>query len=466
MSEEIKVKATFEGASVKRGLDSIRSYASDFGKDLQNRLLGGLAGGAIIGTIFSGIKDAVDKFGKIADTAAKFGLSAEEFQRISFAAKQLGLEGDSAVRIIQKLKIALADATGNEKINKQLVAMGTSLESINDANPIKAIQEIAAGLEGLTDAQKLDKLKDIFGSKLAADALVLARDLDALRREIADAPIVNEAEVAKLALIEDKLNKAAQRWDALKARIAGGLFDQGFVERSTGRTVEFFDKAAQVIARSTNVTKEQREAAVKFSQMIRKPDGVGEAFQQNVRSMGGAALVGGTDFFDGLGEAARAEISRAFAPEFVSTALKDIPLESLKAIAKSQEAWDDFTDDVSGWVQSAAARSSGLGETFGRVTREDFLAEVNRREQEKKDRDASARRIAEEAKAAQAGQKIGEMTAAPVADFLQSQGGGGRFFAPMIDVKTALERIAQATEATEENTRPGADGSDAPGDEY
>jgi hypothetical protein len=465
MSEEIKVKATFEGAAVKRGLDSVRSYASDFGKDLTSRIFGGLAGGAILGTVFSSIKGAIDQFGKIADTAAKFGLTAEEFQRVTFAAKQLGLEGDTAARVIQKLKIALADATGDEKVSRTLKAMGASVESIDNANAVKALEEISAGLDGLTDAQKLDKLKDIFGAKLAADALVLVRDLETLRREIADAPIVNEAEVAKLALIEDKLNKAAQRWDALKARVAGGLFDQGFVERSTGRTLEFFDKAAQVIAKSTNATDEQRAAAQRFLEMSRAPGEKGDEFRRQVSSMGTAGILaqGGTDFFEGLGDAARAEVSKAFAPEFVSTALKDIPLESLKAIATSQDAWDDFTDDISGWVQSITARSAGLGETFGQVTREDFLAEVKRREEERENRDQAARRASEESRQAEA---MKAATAAPVADFLQSQGGGGRFFAPMIDVRTALERIAAATEGTEENTRPGSEGAEEASDSY
>lgn len=127
--------------------------------------------------------------GQIADNAAKAGMSAEEYQKWTFAAEQSGMSMDTLQGAMIKQQKAFSEAkTGNKALGETYETLGINLSNISSSED--AFNQTMAALAGVTDeAQRNALANDLFGKSYAELTPLLnegAAGMDALKQKASD----------------------------------------------------------------------------------------------------------------------------------------------------------------------------------------------------------------------------------------------------------------------------------------
>jgi hypothetical protein len=456
MGAEIKVKASFDGSEVKRGLDSLRGKASEFAGSLATRYLGFAAAAAGVVKGYSMMREAAKKFGDVADRAARFGVSTSDLQKIEFAANEVGITSEKAGGLLDKLRLAMSRAGRDTKLAETMKAVGVTAEVIAQNDPGRAFEQMANGLKDLTTPQRVAALREIFGNRAAVDAMTLFQDLDGLKRNMADAPILSDIEVAKLQRMDEILERMERRWNNIKAGVVGsfgGTFGTDELnENEQARLDEQFRRGEE--AGFTGVT---RALSPRGEALLTYGDFYGRTFGRRLFPTAEARLQ-------------RTGVSGAFANaspeaiEFFRKVQSEQFLAAMKKSGISAESVLGMAEKTPEQLAEQINRLKGLSGLGGVVKGIELITPESI---------AEAARQATKARAdaaAAGGTTPGTTlptasTSGIVAQAIQTVGGGGFAFAPDVTLST-LTRIADATEETAERLRAGgAEGSGVePGD--
>lgn len=118
------------GAQSAKKMQGLFSEAGSAIKSSLSGLSGGFLAGGLVGLISEqtvrALGDMVKSVADMADEAARVGLGVEDFQALSFAARQSGVEADKVTDLFQKFNLELGEA----------VAKGNDLSRILEANGI------------------------------------------------------------------------------------------------------------------------------------------------------------------------------------------------------------------------------------------------------------------------------------------------------------------------------------------
>jgi hypothetical protein len=145
--------------------------------------------------------DAIDAASALVDTADRIGVGVEALQELRFAATQSGLTVEQFDKGLQVFTTRLGEAaSGTGKAKDALKAFGLDAKELSK-DPAKALTTIADKIAGLsTQAEKLDRAKDIFGPLGAVFVNLLQQGgpaLDAMRQKARDFGIVLDEELAR-----------------------------------------------------------------------------------------------------------------------------------------------------------------------------------------------------------------------------------------------------------------------------
>jgi hypothetical protein len=187
------------------------------------------AAGAVIAGAFSlnaiggALTDVIEKTSRIADGAARIGVSAEAFQRLSFAAQQ---SGGSMSAIESSMRI-MADRLTDGKLPEALTAMGLSITTLRAMAPDQAFLTIANAVAGIPDPMLQSATAvDIFGR--GAQAI-----LPAIKAGFADvaasAPVMSNAMILSADQMGDKVAEMQLKLDNLRAQALLPLIN-GFMQ--------------------------------------------------------------------------------------------------------------------------------------------------------------------------------------------------------------------------------------------
>jgi hypothetical protein len=205
---EIKVKATFDGSSVRTGLNQLKGYGKEFSSSLAGGIAGGLGAAAIAGKMIQGFANALEKFATIGDLSERLGVDTTMLQRFGFAAEQTGMDIETAAKALQKIKLSMGDAAaGEKKATDAFSALGISLEDIRRGNPETILFKIADGLSKVGDEnQRLNMLTEILGNRLGGQLLpLLGEGSENLRQLMSQAATLSEADVMRLKAADDQI---------------------------------------------------------------------------------------------------------------------------------------------------------------------------------------------------------------------------------------------------------------------
>ena len=147
------------------------------------------AGAAVGGALVGMTAKITETTGAIQDSADRTGMSAEEFQKWSFAAEQSGMSAETLESAMIKQQKAFAEAkTGSEGMGEAYAKLGIDISSIGSSS--EAFDQVMAKMAGMTDESERNALaNDIFGKSYAELTPLLnegAEGMDELKQKAVD----------------------------------------------------------------------------------------------------------------------------------------------------------------------------------------------------------------------------------------------------------------------------------------
>jgi hypothetical protein len=210
---EVMGKAGKEADKLANKLKS----AFDLKGALTGAFIGAFGAAALLNKGINLITDSFKEMADIADQAGKAGISAVEFDKLSFAAKDAGVSTSVLSKAIRELRFMMKDAlTDTGKMTQLTKNLGFAEEDVRSGKvkSIDLFQRVAQAIATQTnDTQKLAIATAFFGDKVANDMLPV---LEAIGKnpDIFKGLVTNTEEAYAAA---DKLDtKLAKMWNNLK----------------------------------------------------------------------------------------------------------------------------------------------------------------------------------------------------------------------------------------------------------
>lgn len=180
-----------------------------------------LAGAFSVAGIVNAGDRAVEAASRIADMAARVGISAEAMQRLDFAAQQSGSSFEAVSSSIGIMADKLMN--GSQATQTALAGMGLSLEQLRAMSPDQAFLAIANALVAMEDPMKrLDAGRELFGRGFQQ---LLPAMQNGFEQIAAQAPVMSNATVAALDASGDSMSKLGLQMQALQAQAFAPLLE-------------------------------------------------------------------------------------------------------------------------------------------------------------------------------------------------------------------------------------------------
>ena len=137
--QKLEIIGTVTG--LQAALNKAKSMFAGFGSSIKSAM--GSVGGQLAGifgtaALISFGKSAIASAASVAEGSKKLGLSAEEYQKLSYAAKQSGTDMDSVAAGFKKMSNVVTGALAGEKAAvATLNSLGISVEELKGTGGIK-----------------------------------------------------------------------------------------------------------------------------------------------------------------------------------------------------------------------------------------------------------------------------------------------------------------------------------------
>lgn len=218
----LQIQLEMQVAQLQRDLDRanrlIDDSASSWKKSFTSVFTGNFAND-FVQKLGAAISQTITDLGDIADKSLALGDTAENFQRIAFAAEQAGVSMDSVVSASNKLQKSLGE--GTEQTAEALDKLGLSLEQVRKLSPTEALITVAGRLGEVKSASVQAALAaDTMGKGFAALKPMVAQGEDALRSVTQQARVASD-EAVKAA--DDYGDAVAEMQGAVKIFLAEAL---------------------------------------------------------------------------------------------------------------------------------------------------------------------------------------------------------------------------------------------------
>lgn len=171
----------------------------------------------------------------LSDAAATANMTAEEYQKLAYAASMLGVDSTQAIKGIQKTATVMASLSSGTGANyeKLLKKIGLSYKDIQDLSPEDAFKAISDALKGCEDSTTaLYVAQQLFGTELANKILPLIMAGSDAITELEDS-----ATVASNESVQDakKISASIQRVKSAFLTLAGSIasYVEPIVEKAT-----------------------------------------------------------------------------------------------------------------------------------------------------------------------------------------------------------------------------------------
>jgi hypothetical protein len=261
---ELKGKSDVEQVTgrAKKSVDSLGASFRKAGTDIGNKIAGMFAATVLFDKALGFVTNTFRDLAQVADQVDRSGISAEQFQRLAYAAQQSGVSVAALAKATRQLRVDMAEAAaGDAKKLEMFKALGITMEQLRSGDAASVFLAISSALSGSADdSERLLITTAFFGDKIGNDILPLLSDFRKLSADIADAPIVDEKTLALIAKYDDGLDRLNSKlkmmvghlvaaydkyskWASKMAEdIATGLFDfldfiPGFRGRAAGAVV-------------------------------------------------------------------------------------------------------------------------------------------------------------------------------------------------------------------------------------
>jgi hypothetical protein len=232
---EVMGKAGKEADKLRNKL----AKAFDFKGALVGAFIGAFGAAALLDKAINTITESFKGMADIADKSAKAGISAQEFDKLAFAAQTAGVDTRTLSLSIRELRIMMKDAlTDTKKMTLLTEGLGFAEEDVR-AGKIKSIelfQRVALAISTQeNDTQKLAIATAFFGEKVSTQMLPVLEEI-AKNSDIFKGLVIGSEEAYAAA---DKLDtKMAKLWHNIKNNIGSALVKFDEWNAKTNKAIE------------------------------------------------------------------------------------------------------------------------------------------------------------------------------------------------------------------------------------
>jgi len=222
-ASEVMGKAGKEADKLAKKL----ANAFDIKGALTGAFIGAFGAAALLDKAISTITDSFKEMADVADQAGKAGISAAEFDKLSFAAQDAGVSTSVLSKSIRELRFMMKDAlTDTKKMTLLTEGLGFAEEDVR-AGKVKSLELFQRVAQAIAtqenDTQKLAIATAFFGDKVANDMLPVLETI-AKNPDIFKGLVTGTEEAYKKI---DELDTRFQKfWHNIKRSIAGAMTEQ------------------------------------------------------------------------------------------------------------------------------------------------------------------------------------------------------------------------------------------------
>jgi hypothetical protein len=207
-ADEILVRLGLDQTTLGRGLAASKAQITEFAhstregfNDIMKELAAPLTGVGLI----AGVERVFGKVDEIERTAAATGLSAEAFQRLSYAAKQVGIDSDAMEKSLDFLAKTLGEAGGTgpeaheaaQKFAEFGIAIRDSSGHLRSTSDL--LDEISNKMAAMTDpAQKAEMAMELLGKSGQKLIAILGEGSSSLHDRGKGAAIFSEEDIENI----------------------------------------------------------------------------------------------------------------------------------------------------------------------------------------------------------------------------------------------------------------------------
>lgn len=288
MAEDIIIRAGFEGSAVKSGLDKLRNSANSFSNSLTSKLTGAFAGAVLLDRGIGMASRTFEKFSDISDRALRAGVTAEEFQRLGYAAELSGTSIDAAAKALREIRRATAEASeGNVKAIESLTALGYTDAEVRGGNlkSLDVLLKLAAQYKKAgTEAEKFALVTSILSARTGSEMMPFMAETDQTLEQAMSRDVVDNDTVDQMKALADQAKLAAQALELLTANTMGLLM------KGWSRTALVLEA---MIGQVKGAAEASRESGITTEERAKREKAALSAFDDYARHMR-TALLGST----------------------------------------------------------------------------------------------------------------------------------------------------------------------------
>ena len=185
--------------------------AFDIKGALTNAFISAFGAAALLDKSIQMITSSFKQMGDVADKSAKAGISAEEFDKLAYAAELAGVDTRTLGKSIREVRLMMKDAlTDTKKMTLLTQGLGFAEAEVRSGNikSIEVFQRVAQAIATQeTDTGKLSIATAFFGDKVATDMLPVLEQIAKHPDVFSGLVTGSEEAYAKLDAMDEKLQK-------------------------------------------------------------------------------------------------------------------------------------------------------------------------------------------------------------------------------------------------------------------
>ena len=185
------------------GLSSLKSQVSNFSSEIK----GILAGGFAVGSIFEGLKGAIEQGGRLGDLAEKFGVAGSAIQKLGNSASLSGASVEDVASALNKAAIKSQQAVaGNEALQASFAKIGLSVADLASASPEQIMMAFADAMAGGSiKGQEFALAVDLMGKSATNLLPMLSQGSSAIQAQGSAMGVWSDETIANLKFADDQI---------------------------------------------------------------------------------------------------------------------------------------------------------------------------------------------------------------------------------------------------------------------
>jgi len=187
------------------GLGALKSQVSKFSSEIG----GILAGGFAAGSIFEGLKGAIEKGGMLGDLAEKFGIAGSSLQKLGNSASLSGSSVEDVAAAMNKAAIKAQEAVGgNEALQASFAKIGLTVADLASASPEQIMMAFADAMaSGSIKGQEFALAVDLMGKSATNLLPMLSQGSAAINAQGESMGVWSDETIANLKAADDQIKE-------------------------------------------------------------------------------------------------------------------------------------------------------------------------------------------------------------------------------------------------------------------